>query len=256
MTHIMEVRSLTKRFGGLVAVDDVDFDIRRSTIFSIIGPNGAGKSTLFDLLTRVQDADAGQVVTDAGDLLSLPTHAVVHQGIARTFQHAQLIETASVRDNVTIGYLRFRPAGLLASLFRQGRYRSGQRLEDEQVQRVLQLMNLDAVQDQFVSTSSTLVRQLKSVAMAMASEPTKLLLDEPMCGLVESEVQILMDSLRTINRTGVTIVLIEHRMPAVMALSDHVLVLNFGRRIALGTPDEIQRNPHVIEAYLGSRHAD
>ena len=256
MTHIMEVRSLTKRFGGLVAVDDVDFDIRRSTIFSIIGPNGAGKSTLFDLLTRVQDADAGQVVTDAGDLLSLPTHAVVHQGIARTFQHAQLIETASVRDNVTIGYLRFRPAGLLASLFRQGRYRSGQRLEDEQVQRVLQLMNLDAVQDQLVSTSSTLVRQLTSVAMAMASEPTMLLLDEPMGGLVESEVQILMDSLRTINRTGVTIVLIEHRMPAVMALSDHVLVLNFGRRIALGTPDEIQRNPHVIEAYLGSRHAD
>lgn len=255
MNDILQVTALQKSFGGLMAVADVSFSVPRSKILSIIGPNGAGKSTVFDLLTRVQEADEGSVVGDAGDLLKLPAYEIVRHGIARTFQQSQLIETATVRENVSIGRLRFRSGRMSAAIFRTGRFRREQELEDVRVDDVLRQMGLDPHRDVPVNTASTLVRQMTSIAMAVASEPRLLLLDEPMGGLVESEVHELMSLLRKLNASGMTIVLIEHRMSAVMSLSDLVLVLNFGRRIAMGTPDEIKRDPAVIDAYLGTRHA-
>ncbi|TAK85898.1 MAG: ABC transporter ATP-binding protein [Betaproteobacteria bacterium] len=255
MSDILRVTGLQKSFGGLMAVADVSFSVPRSKIVSIIGPNGAGKSTVFDLLTRVQDADAGSIVGDAGDLLNLPAHKIVRHGIARTFQQSQLIETASVRDNVGIGRLRFRSSRMSSAIFRTPRFRREQEREDARVDDVVKQMGLDPYRDDPISTTSTLVRQMTSIAMAVASEPQLLLLDEPMGGLVESEVQELMGVLRKLNASGMTIVLIEHRMSAVMSLSDLVLVLNFGRRIAMGTPDEIRRDQSVIDAYLGTRRA-
>jgi branched-chain amino acid transport system ATP-binding protein len=238
-----------------MAVADVSFSVPRSKIVSIIGPNGAGKSTVFDLLTRVQEPDAGSIVGDAGNLLKLPAHDVVRHGIARTFQQSQLIETASVRDNVAIGRLRFRSSGMSSAILRTPRFRREQVDEDTRVDDVVRQMGLDLYRDVPISTASTLVRQMTSIAMAVAAEPRLLLLDEPMGGLVESEVQELMAVLRKLNVSGITIVLIEHRMSAVMSLSDLVLVLNFGKRIAMGTPEEIRRDQAVIDAYLGTRRA-
>jgi branched-chain amino acid transport system ATP-binding protein len=255
VNSVLRVSGLRKTFGGLVAVDDVGFDVPRGKVVSIIGPNGAGKSTLFDLLTRVQEPDAGTVAGDGGDLLAIPVHEVVRHGIARTFQHAQLIETATVRDNVAIGRLRFRSSSLASALLPTRRARDAQYDEDSRIADILGHMRLTAHYDVVVSTASTLVRQLTSIAMALAAEPSLLLLDEPMGGLVESEVHELTETLRRLNGRGLTIVLIEHRMSAVMSLSDFVLVLNFGRRIAFGTPEEIQSDPSVIDAYLGTRRA-
>ncbi len=252
MSNILTVTGLSKTFGGLIAVNDVSFNIPRGKIFSIIGPNGAGKSTLFDLLTRVQEPDTGEIMGDSGSLLKLPTHDIVRHGIARTFQHAQLIETASVRDNVALGRLKFRSNQLSSALFRTKSFRTAQALEDTQLNELLARLNLAEHADTVVSKNSTLLRQLTAIAMALASEPNLLLLDEPMGGLIENEVQGLMGVLRKLNNEGLTIVLIEHRMSAVMSLSDYVMVLNFGRRIALGTPNEIQRDQSVIEAYLGA----
>lgn len=255
MSDILAVSGIRKSFGGLVAVDDVSFTVPRSRIMSIIGPNGAGKSTLFDLLTRVQDADAGSITSEGADLTKLPAHEVVRRGIARTFQHPQLIETATVEDNVRIGRLRFRTSSIASALFRTGRYRHEQRDEDEAVGSAIADMKLDVHRRAVVGEASTLVRQAAAIAIALAAGPRLLLLDEPMGGLLEGEVRDLMSRLRALNQSGLTIVLIEHRMSAVMQLSDQVLVLNFGRRIAFGTPEEVRRDQRVIDAYLGTRRA-
>ncbi len=250
---ILSVRNLTRRFGGLLAVDDVGFDIAPATILALIGPNGAGKSTTVNLLTGVLAPSSGEVVLEGRDLVGLSPHVIVGRGLVRTYQNGRLYPRLDVLENVLVGGEGGRITKLYDAVLRTPAFRrEDRRLRDEAAAHLKALGLGDVLQRKPLELPYGKQRKLE-IARALMTRPKVLLLDEPAAGLNSGEVEDLITFVSGLRASGISILLIEHNMGLVMRLADHITVLNFGRSIASGTPTEIRENEAVIEAYLGRR---
>jgi len=252
---LLEVSGLTKAFGGLTAVNKLTFNIERGQLVSIIGPNGAGKTTLFNLLTGIYRPTSGKVILDGHDITGWRPYETVGRGMARTFQKTTVFPAETVLDNAIIGQSVHLRAGVWGSIVRT----KGARLEMEKVLKkarsILEFVGLARMEDKLAGGLTEEAQKRLSIAMALATDPKLLLLDEPTGGVNLEEIGGLIELVKRIQQSGITVCLIEHKMRMVMSMSDHIVVLNYGTNIAEGTPEQVASNEKVIEAYLGARRA-
>lgn len=250
---LLEVDKVSVRFGGIVALDGVSFDVRRGEIRGLIGPNGAGKSTLFNCLSRLYRCDTGEIRFNGQVLSSQPRHRIAALGVGRTFQNLALFRTMTVLENVMMGAHAHHHAGFLADAFRLPRSARTEREARERAARCVDLLHLQSVADRPVADLPFGTQKRVELARALACNPSLLLLDEPACGLNHEELdglgQLIQDIRRDLN---LTVLLVEHHMGLVMGVCDRIVALNFGRKIADGTPAEVRSHPEVIRAYLGA----
>ncbi|MEJ5377344.1 MAG: ABC transporter ATP-binding protein [bacterium] len=254
---LLEVERVTKLFGGLAALKEVSFKVQEKEIVSLIGPNGAGKTTLFNCITGTNPPSSGSVRFLGEDLTGLAPHEVARKGIARTFQHIRIFGRMSVLDNVKVGNDHLGRTGVLSALLRPPWVR---REEEATTQRCMEVLALFGERllprlDHYAHTLSYANRRRLEVARALVSDPKLLLLDEPTAGMNPRETQEVVDLIRLIRDRGHTVLVIEHKMKVVMKVSDRIVVLDHGEKIAEGTPDEVMANQEVIKAYMGGRRA-
>ena len=256
MGEILTVQGLTRHFGGLAAVTDLSFDVRAGEILSLIGPNGAGKTTVFNLITGTLLPTRGRVFFQDHEITGLRPHQTTSFGIARTFQTTSLFYDETVMDNLIVSYHCRTRMGLWDALFHTGRSRADERQSRQKAEEILELIGL---QDRAWELARNIPQESQkrlALGLALVTEPKLLLLDEPTGGLTEEENISMMALIQRVRTRGITILLIEHKMKIVMNISDRIVVLNYGEKIADGSPQEVGSNSAVIEAYLGAGYAE
>ncbi len=266
------VRELSKKFGGLSAVDDLSFNVKTKTIHSIIGPNGAGKTTLVNMITGVYKVTSGEIYLqkegkppsehDIEDMIhgfrdnitNLPMYKLVHKGVCRTFQHLEICENLSALENIMLGFDRFMSKNLISSFIRSSSIKEDEEKYENEAMEYLKKFNLERYANSRAGDLSYGVLKKMEIIRAMATKPRLVLFDEPVAGLNPKETAEISQIIEEIKESGVTVILVEHDMKMVMKISDEITVINFGKKLADGTPDEIANNEDVIKAYLGTKN--
>lgn len=248
---VLDVRDLSKSFGGVLAIQNLSFEVHQGEILGLIGPNGSGKSTTVNALAGVFPASSGEILLSGAHIQSLPEYERVSLGLTRTFQTASVFPEFTVRQQVRLGCYTTLKSHPLSSVFHIARHEGEDEMVESRVNDLLELTDLSAVADDLVSTISSAQQRFLMVATGLASEPKVILLDEPAAGMVSHERKILCNLIQRVRDLGISVLVIEHHMALIMEVCDRIVVLNFGAKIAEGTPEEIRNNQAVIDAYLG-----
>ncbi|MFD1334677.1 ABC transporter ATP-binding protein [Oceanobacillus iheyensis] len=247
----IETKGLSKQFGGLSAVNNVDFSIDKEKINAIIGPNGAGKTTFFNLISGVYKPTSGQVMFKGKDISTLPANKIAELGVARTFQTTNLFEKSTVFENVVVGHSLRTQSNLWDAIFRTKRLKQEQDQSNQKALEVISFVGLSNIADVPVANLSQEEKKRVAFALALATDPEIIFLDEPTAGVNPDETEELSALIKKMAQQGITICLIEHKMKMIMELAHKIMVLNYGEKIAEGTPKQINQNEEVIRAYLG-----
>ena len=250
---LLQIKNATQRFGGVTAVDDLTLHVDEGEVFALVGPNGAGKSTVFNLISRFYTPQEGSIVFDGHDLLEAAPAEVSSYGIARTFQNIELFEQATVLQNLLVGRHRHRKAGILSSLFFPSSIRDEEEWHREHVEEVIDFLDLQPYRDKMIAGLPYGVRKVVELGRALSTKPKLLLLDEPASGLSVEETQDMSFWIEDIRKImGITVLMVEHDMGLVSAVSDRVMAMAEGAELSTGSPAEVQSDPAVIAAYLGT----